>query len=380
MSLTVLTEEAWRLLEAKGFRVGTVRKWASGDVVKTATGWQPVQVTVKVKKPKKPKLSKPSPSPSPTVPPNPPPSSTVPPKKVKPPKVPLAVPSSKKSDEFRKQVAKFADALEAVGADTKSKEKQAVVRDGLELLLNDFGITARHKHRWMKFDDGDKSRRYRIKGEKPYGLKSLRGSLDPRTRKMWIAKEVHDRALKFAKLQSSPAFKVNAMSDEELEAANAFRTLVHEQLHGAHPAEPETYKGLGVAWEEALTELSARKVMVDTFGVDSKDMHDVGSYSEFVRAMRKGVQEARLANGLPDLDYPSFFAYLSEAALATKRDTTDVRAGNMGLFDLKERFAENLSVPEDWDEVKAQNYRADAWDFIERWFKKTSWAQMAGVK
>lgn len=368
MKLTALTEEAWRILERKGFRVGTIRKWSSGDVVKTATGWQPV------KKPKKPKLSKPTASPavpptSPSVLPTPPPGSTVPPKKVKPPKVPLAVPSSKKSDEFRKQVAKFADALEAVGADSKSKEKQAAVRDGLELLLNDFGITSRHKHGWMKSSDEDKSRRYRIKTKKPYGLKSLRGSLDPRTRKMWIAKEVHDLALKFARLQSSPAFKVNAMSDEELEAANAFRTLVHEQLHGAHPEDPATYKGLGVAWEEALTELSARKVMVDTFGVDSKDMHDVGSYSAFVRAVRKGVQAARLANGLPDLDYPSFFAYLAEAALATKRDTTDVRAGDLGLLDLKERFVGNLSVPEDWDKAKAQNYRADAVNFIEQRFK-----------
>ena len=376
-----------------GFRVGTVRHWAQGDVRKTAQGWE-LQTAgapkAKKKKTPGPAMSKAakaalkkgytviSTNGTITIP------TVVPPKPVinistdvpldpltpgvlkkgpKAPKVAQATPSSKAKNEFAGKAKDVYAALKALGTtkETSPKESQATVRDGLKTLLADFGIHAAPRFH-VPTGTPDKSDRYLVKDGDGYSAKTLRGSRSW-SGKIRIAKDVHEQAKAF--LKDGPPY-----DKKPIDTANSFRTLVHEQLHGTNVLPPESYKGLGLAWEEALTEMSARKVMVDEFGVDSKDMHDIASYSGFIRSLRKGVQAARLANGLPDLDGPSAFAYIGEAALATRRNREPV----LDLNEYKRRFAENLTTPAGFDDknpTATDDYRRDAVTAIDNWFKQT---------
>ena len=377
-----------------GFKVGTVRHWAQGDVRKTASGWE-LQTTgapkaKKKKTPSVPAMSKAgkaalkkgytvistNPTVAPVVPPKPVINISMPPgvlldplapgflkKGPKAPKVAQATPSSKTKNEFAGKAKDVYAALKALGTtkETSPVEAQATVREGLKTLLADFNI---HPAPRFHVPPGspDKSDRYLIKDGDGYSAKTLRGSRSW-SGKIRIAKEVHEKAMDF--LKGGPPY-----DKKPIDAANSFRTLVHEQIHGTNILPPESYKGLGLAWEEALTEMSARKVMVDEFGVDSKDMHDIASYSGFIRSLRKGVQAARLANGLPDLDGPSAFAYIGEAALATRRNRDPV----LNLEEYKRRFAENLTTPAGFDDknpTATDDYRRDVVTAIDNWFKQT---------
>lgn len=68
------------------------------------------------------------------------------------------------------------------------------------------------------------------------------------------------------------------------------KTLVHETLHGFSPLDPSAYRGHGGQVEEVTTEVMARVVVRDSFGMKMV-RHDRGSYSYDIEAATNAIAE-----------------------------------------------------------------------------------------
>lgn len=96
----------------------------------------------------------------------------------------------------------------------------------------------------------------------------------------------------------------HTQTEAERHAANAsdYRTLVHEQIHGAGPASNHgSYRGVGVIVEEVSTEVSARRITRDKLGLKHGDVQTLsrpevsyspGSYNREIYGTTRATADA----------------------------------------------------------------------------------------
>lgn len=354
LALELLTEQMRVTLEGRGYPVGTVRRWKSGQWRKTPRGWEPVELpTAKA------------------------PTST------------LKAPA--RTREFAKMATEIHEAMTAVpppkaGPRLPTEKQvpvplpvQVTIRKGMETLLKDFGLHSTTRTGTKAQTAKDESYRYDVMSDGPWagaGLAPegegqwLNGQMDVGSHLMLISHATHAAATEF--LKGGPPY-----DKKPPEAVRGFATLVHEQIHSAGGIRADEYEGSRVHWEEVTTELTARRVMRDTFGTMGLE-HPLGNahagrgeqaegfYDEQILSFKFGVLKAREKNNLPELDDAALFTYLTDAALATRRGGT----GTEKLDAFRKRFAASLSVPEGTDKQAAAKYRQDAVESIddELWY------------
>ena len=281
----------WLWEKKKGFPIGTVRKWKGGDVIKTDKGWEPYTgQTTPAPKPAEPppapaKAQEPAPAPAPV---------TVPP-------AAAPLPGSRKANNF-----KPADAAKALGdflSNPNDIDAQAGVRGALRTLCSDFGMTNRDgpKSLFNKFTTFDESKQKSFAD----GVHTWDGVIT-----------VRPKHAKRSQLFLSGA------SDEKVpkfKQATSFHVLVHEAIHGHSPIRQEQFKGRYRLLEEATTELAARKVMVDGFGISWAQANEKGAYSEFVKALGLGTKTALKRKGVSVPEGEAWADSLGEAAIEMRR-------------------------------------------------------------
>lgn len=88
------------------------------------------------------------------------------------------------------------------------------------------------------------------------------GTHDTRTGKITIDPKVFEQSQTFLA-------NVQAKKPVTWEQKQSIVTIIHEEVHGTSPAGPGSYKGFGIALEEASTELLARRAARESFGGDA---------------------------------------------------------------------------------------------------------------
>jgi hypothetical protein len=289
------SEDFQQALES-AMRIGTVRDWKRGRVIKTARGWVPLENQP---------LS---------------PGSAA----QKAMKSPLAVGggaaattigsiNSRKSALF--SPAKTLDALDAFAAIPNSDAAQRKVRKSLRKLCSDFGMLDRGGESVGSKKFGVFEKKHGV----PDGLHTWDGTIVVKPKIVARAKSLME-AVSQGKQQSEWPEK----------AATGMHVLVHEAIHGHSPIRREQYKGRYRLLEEATTELAARKVMKDAFGVAWSDYGDVddtdstsdakmGAYAEFCSAVSQGVRAALQRTGIKTPDGEAWQDFLGEAAIEMRR-------------------------------------------------------------
>ncbi len=79
---------------------------------------------------------------------------------------------------------------------------------------------------------------------------------------------------------------------------DAVRVLVHEEMHGHSRVSVRSYRGIGAKLEEVGTELNARRITGEVFGVP----HTVGAYEAYINQVRTVVRDVMKAAGSPLLE------------------------------------------------------------------------------
>lgn len=74
-------------------------------------------------------------------------------------------------------------------------------------------------------------------------------------------------------------------------AGDGMRVLVHEQIHGYGPVTRSLYTGQAAAIEEVATEVMARTVMREEFGLNLRSDHAYGAYRREIKATLDAIQE-----------------------------------------------------------------------------------------
>lgn len=142
------------------------------------------------------------------------------------------------------------------------------------------------------------------------------------------------------------------------------KTLVHEQIHGYSPMDSKRfYHGAGAAFEEATTELAARKLLKDAFGLNTEEFgkvvdantlpkDTVGTYHVEVRNLIDGMVAALADIGIAApprfLDPAWWNEFLGAAAIKMRGD--DGRGLQVESMDeAYRRFVTALPIPlETW--------------------------------
>jgi hypothetical protein len=71
-------------------------------------------------------------------------------------------------------------------------------------------------------------------------------------------------------------------------AADGYRVLVHEALHGFSPGSADAYSGSGAKVEEITTEVMARVVSAEAYGLEASG-YDSGAYAPLINATVLGI-------------------------------------------------------------------------------------------
>ena len=121
---------------------------------------------------------------------------------------------------------------------------------------------------------------------------------------------------------------------------NDYRTMFHEALHGFGPLGSYMYAGDAAIVEEAATEVTARKLVREQFGIDIKALaipgiDRIGSYEEEIRRTVKGIAKA---TGLPR---SKAFTLFEEAAEEYKRTPAKQRSPRDLLAEIVLKLAPN---------------------------------------
>lgn len=111
-----------------------------------------------------------------------------------------------------------------------------------------------------------------------------------------------------------------------------FRTLLHEELHGATRIGDQVYKRAGVVLEEGLTELAARRIANSIAGADVLPALGAGSYLPFRKAIVDLVEKA----------YREAGAHLSNAEVLDRihHATRIMRSGQLPVIETVAKYAE----------------------------------------
>lgn len=298
----------------KPYPIGTIRDWKGGKVIKTANGWEPYG-----KQDSGAGKVAPEAGPKPT----------------------------RRTQAFSPE--KAAKALADFNANPASPDAQKAVRESLRALCGDFGMLDRDTLAvkpspgasfsviggdYNKFGTFDESK----------GKSSIEGVHD------WdgaivVRPKYVKRAQEF--LSGSEAAKQNH------KLLKAMHVLVHEAVHGHSPIRQEDFKGRYRLLEEATTELAARKVSKDAFGMPwssfaSADKGDeegkVGAYGEFCKSLYEGTKEALRRKGIEISPPEAWHDFLGEAAVEMRRRPPPHDKNKQEFL---RRYASSLPIPPD---------------------------------
>lgn len=107
------------------------------------------------------------------------------------------------------------------------------------------------------------------------------GQYDPNEGVISVNADVHQRAMKFLADPTNPKHQ---------KYADDASTLIHETIHSTSPMHAKVYNGHGAFIEEATTEILARRVMREKFGIPEKkwrnrDGTPSGSYADEIHSL-----------------------------------------------------------------------------------------------
>lgn len=291
------------LTDAKGFPVGTVRKWKGGDYLKTKDGWV-----------KQAGGKQPSPAPAPAQ---------------TPMVAPAGMPTtSRKTNKFG--FVEAAKTLLSFLANPDAPENQKAVRELFNTLCSDFGMLDRDKGK-----AGANKLEQKTKAELPPGV----GGVHDWNGTIIVRDKSVARAAKLMEAKKSGA-------PIPPKAEKGAHVIVHEAVHGHSPIRREQFKGRYRLLEEATTELAARKVMRDTFGTDrakfSPGPDSYGAYHKFCDSLQQGVVASLGRRGFK-MDKPEDWDdFLGEASIEMRRRPPPTDPDKNAYL---RRFASSLPIP-----------------------------------
>lgn len=90
---------------------------------------------------------------------------------------------------------------------------------------------------------------------------------------------------------SSHSVEAGYAATKENDKGRGLETLIHENVHGYGPVTSEHYRGRGVVVEEVSTEVTARSVMREQFGLDMRYLSS-GSYHDMISGVGSAMERA----------------------------------------------------------------------------------------
>ena len=157
-------------------------------------------------------------------------------------------------DPFRESMRRVAGALRNITPAGGSDLDQALVRNQLRALVQELGLVDRDAM-------ASSANRYQVRPRSR--MRGARGLHNTVTGQITVSTPVHNGAKRFATaVATGRAPRANDAHD--------FRTLLHETVHGHSPMDHSVYIGVGRVIEEVSTELTARRIVRQRFGVTSE--------------------------------------------------------------------------------------------------------------
>lgn len=144
--------------------------------------------------------------------------------------------------------------------------------------------------------------------------------------KITMLKEVHQGMVEFLETFSrdpvARKMELETITPKELydnhrsfKMGDGVRVAVHEHVHGYGPLQKEAYTGHGVIVEEVSTEVTARRIMRDQFGLDLRSDDARGSYQGYIKGMLDVIQKS-----VPNTSITKAWDILEGASLKFKSD------------------------------------------------------------
>lgn len=148
--------------------------------------------------------------------------------------------------------------------------------------------------------------------------------------KITMLKEVHQGMVDFLEFfKTDPAarkLEMEAIRPKDLYAmgkrdsmqmGDGVRVAVHEHVHGYGPVQREHYHGHGLIVEEVSTEVTARRITRDQFGLDLRTVSaaEGGAYREYIHGMLGVIQKS-----VPNTSLAKAWDILEEASIRFKSD------------------------------------------------------------
>lgn len=148
--------------------------------------------------------------------------------------------------------------------------------------------------------------------------------------KITMLKEVHRGMVDFLEYFKTDAvarkLEMETISAKDLYAmdkpfimqmGDGVRVAVHEHIHGYGPVQKEHYHGHGLIVEEVSTEVAARRITRDQFGLDLRTRHtsEGGSYRDYIHGMLDVIQKS-----VPNTTLTGAWGILEDASLKFKSD------------------------------------------------------------
>lgn len=343
---------ALEIAEGKSFPVGTRRKWARGEVIKQKDGsW--ISADQKAAYAVSAGFMNAEP-----------PKETPPINKDAPPKPDVAtVIASTLTPKFRvgsmriageghsssklaAAIDKLRDEGKSAGKLSRSKyqhkqlavtyiapESQKQVREGMRMLLAQYGILSK---------DGLRSGGNSLLVAR--GAKNVLATHSQTTGLVTIRAGELDDASSFLKKKGTNA------TQQEIEGIGG---LIHEEIHGHSPIPRQSYLGNVTFLEESTVELSARKILRDTYGLSDEESTDstFNTYNCEIETLKNMTRGALARNGIETPPDRAWWEDFMGAAAIKMRRTDEVDAEPSESF---KRFARGLPVPKEAIEAAAK--------------------------
>lgn len=102
------------------------------------------------------------------------------------------------------------------------------------------------------------------------------------------------------------------------DSAGHFKTFVHEVVHNNGPFIMKGYRGAGAVVEEVSTEVLARKVMTEYYGLDPVLVKELGTYQDYIDSVVEVIKEEYKT------DDETAYNILEEASSKYKSSTAEI--------------------------------------------------------
>lgn len=269
------------------------------------------------------------------------------------PAVPLAPTKPVFADKEARELASALKEIKARGQypSDKAAEKKKI-RDLARGLLEEIGLSSRDVTENRTLRDNFAVKRMLRGG---YGIRGYHTGNGQIVLDAGVSKD----AQQFLDLWSRKKF--DPANADHVKAANGFRTMMHETIHGAGPFGDKAYQKSGAATEEVATEVLARVFMRDKFGLPLNTK--TGSYQTIIDTMCNV-----LSSELFVTDKTQAFEMIAEASKAMRQAgvaRTETYGAHVWAFvdnmtfpkDLDDVFVDGLTAEESADKIRAAKIR-----------------------